>query len=71
MAFWKGVAYTRTFRVKIHLHVAVFILDKVIPPPPFAILKIHRNIKIWPLKRQIKNASENVVCWSRLLQIIA
>ena len=24
-----------------------------------------------PLKRQEKNASENVVCWSRLLQIIA
>ena len=24
----------------------------------------------WTLKRQEKNASENVVCWSRLLQII-
>ena len=24
-----------------------------------------------PLKRQEKNASENVVCWSRLLQTIA
>ena len=26
---------------------------------------------VLPLKRQEKNASENVVCWSRLLQIIA
>ena len=25
----------------------------------------------YPLKRQEKNDSENVVCWSRLLQIIA
>ena len=25
----------------------------------------------YPLKRQEKNASENFVCWSRLLQIIA
>ena len=24
-----------------------------------------------PLKRQEENASENIVCWSRLLQIIA
>ena len=25
----------------------------------------------YPLKRQEKNTSENVVCWSRLLQIFA
>ena len=40
-------------------------------------IKIINNQDIWPfayslpLKRQEKNASENVVCWSRLLQIIA
>ena len=27
-------------------------------------------LSLLPLKRQEKNASENVVCWNRLLQII-
>ena len=40
-------------------------------------IKIINNQDVWPfayslpLKRQEKKASENVVCWSPLLQIIA
>ena len=33
--------------------------------------KLDKEPSINPLKRQEKNASENVVCWSCLLQIIA
>ena len=32
---------------------------------------MEKFIDLKPLKRQEKNASENVVCWSSLLQTIA
>ena len=35
---------------------------------PVVAVKLYRSLT---LKGQEKNASENVVCWSRLLQIIA
>ena len=37
----------------------------------YCVIRLTMVHSIYKLKRQEKNVSENVVCWSRLLQIIA